>query len=137
MSKENHIYVGNNKVTVSKEVYKTYWQSKERERYLLKKAIKYNIYIDSLFDDYERNSVEYYAIEMINKEAEENAQLEKLFAKLHLTLQKLTDEEFKLINAIYFQGITQRQYAKKTNQKQTTISWKHRKILAKIKKMFE
>lgn len=50
-NKKYAIYVNNQKVEVSKEVYQVYWKSVEHERYLIRQIKNTCIYLDHLLDD--------------------------------------------------------------------------------------
>jgi len=53
---------------------------------------------------------------------------------LHL-LKSLTPEEIELIQDIYYQNMSMRATAKKMNKAEGTVRYRHKKLLAKLKKM--
>jgi len=55
--------------------------------------------------------------------------------KLLLLLNSLAQEEIELIQDIYYQNISMRAIAKKLNKAEGTIRYRHKKLLAKLKKM--
>ena len=61
--------------------------------------------------------------------------------KLHQALQRLAPEERKLINALFFSndgdGISERKYAEITGIPRTTIEYRKRIILAKLKQLLQ
>ena len=130
------IYVQNQAVEVSQEVYKEYWKSIEQERYLTKKNRKTWIYLDHLFDEYENNTLEIQLIEDLDPTRNEVYKMER-YQELYKAINTLTDEEKDLLIAIYYHDLSDNEYARRTNQKQTTVSWKHRKMLEKLKKAIE
>ena len=127
------IYVKNEPVEVSEEVYRTYWHSIEKERYLSKKIRETWIYLDHLFDEYENNSLEYSLLEDMNPTASGALKIEMIEIMLQ-EVEKLPISEQELIKALYFEDVSQREYARRTNQHQSTISKQHAIILKKLKK---
>lgn len=127
------IYVKNEPVEVSEIVYRTYWQSIEKERYLSKKIRETWIYLDHLFDEYENNSLEYSLLEDMNPTASGALKIEMIEIMLQ-EVKKLPISEQELIKALYFEDVSQREYARRTNQHQSTISKQHAIILKKLKK---
>lgn len=135
-NKKYAIYVNNQKVEVSKEIYQAYWKSVEHERYLIRQIKNTCIYLDHLLDDYERNSVELGTIKDLDpthNNAIKNIMIEELTTKL----SSLSEEERNLIHAVYYDGMSDHEYARKTSQKQTTISKRHRALLRKLRKLLK
>lgn len=62
-------------------------------------------------------------------------ELEK--AALHRIIAQLTESERKLIQAIYFDGLTEREYASLTGLPQKTVNNRKLAILRKLKKQLE
>lgn len=61
---------------------------------------------------------------------------EKLLVdKLHHALDMLTEEENKIIQALFFEELTERQYATEQGVSQTTIHKKKQRILKKLKNL--
>jgi len=54
--------------------------------------------------------------------------------ELHRCLSMLNEDERALIGALYFDGLTEREYAKKIGLTQKTVNKRRAKVLAKIKK---
>lgn len=134
MNNKYVIYVNNQAISVSKEIYKEYWKSIEHERYLTKLMRRTWIYLDHFFDEYEANTLEFKLIQ--DKDPTRNEVLKMdLHQQLHNAISQLSDDEKDLIIAIYYHDLSAREYARRTNQKQTTVSWKHRKLLDKLKNL--
>ncbi len=57
--------------------------------------------------------------------------------KLRRALDALSDEEYRLISAIYTSGKSEREYAEETGIPQKTLNDQKRRILAKIKKFLD
>ena len=126
-----YLYVNKEKISVSDEVYKEYWKSVERERYLNKKTQRNCIYLDSLLYEYQKDSLEYAAIQL--RKDDENYYKKELLTKLSIILSSLSSDEKALINALYFEGISQRKYAKRIGISQKNVHKKHRKIVTLLR----
>ena len=136
MSKNNKqyfLYVENHKIEVTEEMHKEYWRSVAHERYLLKKIRTTCIELDSLLDDYERNSVEFSLVE--KNPTSENAHKMIMVEKLYEAIGTLSKSEKELINAIYFEGLSQTEYAKVIKKSKQSISKKHIRIIKKLKEL--
>ena len=123
-----YLYVNRKRIPVSEEVYREYWRSVEREKYLNKKTQQNCIYIDSLFYEYQKDSLEYAANQL--REENENNCNQELLAKLSIIINSLPNDDKSLINALYFEGISQRKYAKRIGISQKNVHKKHRKIVS-------
>ena len=96
-------------------------------------AKKLNIYIDSIQDEFYSNSIEHLLVPfdptrdyvMMNIEIE----------RLNNIILHLSTKERYLLNAIYFEGLSDRAYATKIGAKQTTISKNHRNLLIKLRNL--
>lgn len=60
-----------------------------------------------------------------------------LLDKLRAVLPLLTDKEQRLIRALYFEGMTERQYAEQEGVYRNAIHKRKVRILAKLKKLLE
>ena len=127
------IYIKNQAINVSEEVYREYWKSIEHERYLTKQIRNTWVYLDHLFDEYESNTLEIKLLEDLDPTRNEVLKMER-YEALYKAINTLTDDEKDLLIAIYYHDLSDREYAKTKNMSQTTISWKHRKMLEKLKK---
>lgn len=71
-------------------------------------------------------------------ESVEDAVLRKLAEdELHRALEKLTDEEYALVYALFFEGKTERAYAKELGVAQVTVHKKKQRILKKLKEILK
>ncbi|NLZ76131.1 MAG: sigma-70 family RNA polymerase sigma factor [Erysipelotrichia bacterium] len=136
MKKNYVIYVNNVAIKVSHEVYKTYWKSVERERYLDKLAQKYELELDHVYDGYEANTIEYKLIDDKDPTRSEAMKLEMIDLLLK-RVKTLPVDEQRLIQAIYFDELTQTEYARITNTSQQIISYRNKRILKKLRKLLE
>lgn len=136
MNKNYVIYVNNVAVKVSYEIYKAYWKSVERERYLDRLAKKHEVHLDHVFDEYESNTIEYKLIEDKNPTRNEALKLEMIDSLLQ-SLKRIPAEDQHLIQALYFEELTQTEYAHKIGTSQQVISYRHLGILEKLKKIIQ
>lgn len=120
-----YLYIGGKKVFVDEEVYKIYRRSKRREKYLEKTDKAYSVVsLDDLPHDVS-NGVS----------AEDDFLRTKEKKALHVALDKLTDEEFDLIDRIYFGGETLADIARERNVDYKKLWRAREKILKKLREM--
>ncbi len=55
--------------------------------------------------------------------------------KLHLCIEILSKSERELIQAIYFDGMSDTEYSKRINKTQQTVSYRRKKVLSKLKRL--
>lgn len=134
--REYQIRVQDQLVTVSEEVYYTYYRMKRRELYLEEKDKAHGVFHYSALDTRETNGED--AIPDLISPPMEDAVMDKLAAeKLHQCLAQLTIEEKELIHALFFQMLSERQYAEMTGVPQKTINDRRHRILVKLKKLLK
>ncbi len=134
--KKFYIRVPGEKVEVTEEIYLTYYRSRRRDR-AQRERDKYNglVFYNSLdtddtlgeevISDSDVPSVEDLAVNNILQE------------KLNHCLAMLSETERELINALYFEGLTERQFAKQTGKHYMTIHNRKVRVLLKLKKMID
>lgn len=119
MDKKYYIFVGDEKIEVDQEVYKSYWQITNRERYL-ERLDRQNKLL--FFSDL---STEYSFEDTI---ADENYDLEKivetkmLIDRVREAIDSLNDEEREVIERLYYQDESLRSIA-------TSKKYQHRLCL--------
>ncbi len=119
---------------VSQEFYKEYYRDKRRERYLDELAVEHTVSYHA-FD-----SEECCGEDMLIDHNEDVAELvtkKLMIEKLNAVLPFLTDDERNLIQAIYFDGMTEREYAEHTSVYRNAVHKKKVRILEKLKKLLE
>jgi DNA-directed RNA polymerase specialized sigma subunit, sigma24 homolog len=116
-------------ITVTEEIYTTYrrteWNIQDDDKRFSENQTTFS----DLIGDYETFR------EFINPFADPAVIVEKLdeIERLHFALSKLEQFEFKLINAIYFNGNTEREYAMISGIPQKTINDRKHRILENLK----
>lgn len=135
MAKEGfyRIWIQNQLIEVTEEVYLTYYRMERRARFLEEQ-------------DYRHGCVSYHALdkegmsgEELLRDAESTSVEEEVFKKiiveeLYQALALLTDEEWELIKAIYYLEMSEREYAGILGISQNTVHKRKHGILKKLKK---
>lgn len=119
---------------VSQEFYKEYYRDRRRERYLDELEAMNVISFHSL--DTEDFCGEEILIDHSEDVAEQVAH-KMMVEKLTAVLPLLTDDERELIQAIYFDEMTEREYAEKTGVYRNAVHKRKVRILEKLKKLLE
>lgn len=126
-----YIYVRGKKIYVPDEVYKVYKKQLNHEAYLNRLDRKNRVYS---FEDYKID---------LNSIADENVDIEKIIETkmriedLYKALEKLNEEEKKVIDSLYFKEMTIRDLAKEQQVSSKKIFSFRNKILKKLKEMLE
>ena len=140
------LWVNGQLIEVSEEVYQVYMQGDRKMRYfetdlktertiLAEDGTVQRIIpsredsLDRLMDDNARQFSD-------ASESVEDAVLRKLAEdELHRALEKLTDEEYALVYVLFFEGKTERSYAKELGVSQVAVHKKKQRILKKLKEI--
>lgn len=134
--KKYYIHVPGALVEVSEDVYFAYYQEKRRGRTLREKderngAVSYDgldtpeLTGQEMIPDHDAVSVEDAAIANILRD------------RLHRCLALLDEPDRQLIQALYFEGLSERKYAKRVGIPQRTINDRRRRVLRKLKELLE
>lgn len=134
--KKYYIHVPGALVEVSEGVYFAYYQEMRRGRTLREKderngAVSYDgldtpeLTGQEMIPDRDAVSVEDAAIASI------------LCDKLHRCLALLDETDRQLIQALYFEGLSERKYAKRVGIPQRTINDRRQRVLRKLKELLE
>jgi RNA polymerase sigma factor (sigma-70 family) len=134
--KEYRIKVQGQLVSVSEEVYVTYYRMKRRETYLEERDTANGVFYYSSLDTAETNGED--GIPDLLSPHVEDIIADKLVAeKLHRCLAQLTKEEQELIFILFFQNKSEHQVSRETGIAQKTIHNRKVRILARLKKLLE
>jgi len=148
MSKQQFfISIDGQRIAVTKEVYLTYYRSKRRERYYehdikIERAIyddagNISGYMPPKEDSLERlieSGTEFPA----GQKSVETIVIDKIMVEnLHKALVGLSTSEHELIDALFFQGLTEREYASVSGIPQQTINDRKARVLVKLKKILK
>ena len=120
---------------VAREQYTDFYRDKERWRYLQKLDTKNSLLSLDGFKDDEGNALDFIAYESADvKKAVIHA---VMLDRLKTALPLLSDSEQALIQAIFFDGLTEREVGFRLGMTQSVINKRKAKILAKLRKIIE
>lgn len=119
-------------IEVTEDVYYAYFRMERQERWQEEKKQKNDVVSYDALDNGETVGVE--AIpDLTSPSMEETAIANELRERVRHAVAALPKAERELIRAIYFDGLTERDYAEITGMSQTGVSYRRRKILSKLK----
>ena len=119
-------------IEVSEDVYYAYFQMERQERTQEEKYQRNHVVSYDALDNGETVGVEGVA-DLETPSMEELIMAKELRDRLHHAIEALPRAERELIRAIYFEDMTEKEYAKLTGMSQTGISYRRRNILSKLK----
>ena len=134
MEKEYYLYVRGQKVEVSEDIYKVYWQEREHEKYLEQVDRKNHLLFFSSLDH------DGHFIDNIIDESVDVAKIvetQMMIEALRNAISKLNDEERDIIERLYFNDETLRSVAKLKSITHPALMKRRNKILEKLKKFIE
>ena len=120
---------------VTEEDYVSYYKDKRRQRYIEERAKKFGTFSYDAFttDEFNGEDILVDSVTDISKEVEHHLMLEKLLN----VFQGLTSDEQALVKAIYFDGLSEREYAAQLGVYPNAVHKRKVRILEKLKKMME
>ncbi len=119
-------------VEVSPEVYYAYYRMARQEEWQEEKKKDHNVMSYDALDTDDFIGLE--AIPDTDSPGVEEIVTEKdLKERLHRAIETLSQPEKELIQAIYFEGITEREYAERYGISQMGANKRHRKMLSKLR----
>ena len=126
---------------VSDEVYLAYTQLDRRERYLMEEVeTDKKLSLDRLLKSgvpLEKLGMEKSpSAEDIVLQNEAWQQQEQLLSQLSEALSSLTEEEWQMIQALYWEGVSAREYARRLGVYHRTVLYWRDKILEKLRQKF-
>ena len=121
-------------IKVEENVYVAYYKMGRRERYLVERDQKNGVLS---YDALDQEGI--VGQGMMNapdaNNLEDLAMAKELKSKLHLCIEMLSKSERELIQAIYFDGMSDSEYSKRINKTQQTVSYRRKKVLSKLKRL--
>ncbi|MDE6233054.1 MAG: sigma-70 family RNA polymerase sigma factor [Lachnospiraceae bacterium] len=129
---EYKIWIKGNPIPVSEEIYRTYWKGARKERYFAESDTHNKVFSYDALDTSEMNGCDIFGDsnalpvedQVIRSIDEEN---------LLCALKKLETHERKLIQRIYIYNESLRTIARQMELPVTTLQYRHKKILLKLK----
>ena len=139
--RSNIITVDGIDVEVSDEVYLAYTQLDRRERYLMEEVeTDKKLSLDRLLKSgvpLEKLGMEKSpSAEDIVLQNEAWQQQEQLLSQLSEALSSLTEEEWQMIQALYWEGVSAREYARRLGVYHRTVLYWRDKVLEKLRQKF-
>lgn len=119
-------------IEVSEDVYYAYFRMERQERWQEEKKQEHGVVSYDALDNGETVGAEAVP-DLISPGLEDIAIETEMHNRLHHALEALPRAERELIQAIYFDGLTEKDYAQISGMSQTGVSYRRRKILSKLK----
>lgn len=126
------IDINGQSIKVPQEVYHAYYHMERQERWQEEKKQEHGVFSYDALDNGETVGEETFP-DLASPSLEEQAIAKDIHLKLHRAMAALTSAERELIYAIYFEGLTEREYAQKKGSSQMGINKRRRKILSKMR----
>jgi len=120
---------------VVREQYADFYKDKERWRYLKKLDTNHSLLSLEGFTDSEGNVLDFVVDEAVD--IEETVIHAVMVDRLRAALSLLSDSEQALIQAIFFDGLSERAYSEKQGLSPSAIHGRKMKILSKLKRIIE
>ena len=134
--KKYYIYVSSTPVEVTEEVYLAYYQEDRRRRTVDEKEQRNGTVSYDNLDTVELSGAERFADRTAI--SVEEAAIDLIIAdKLHRCIGQLPREDRALIQALFFDGLSEREYATDIGLSQKGINKRKRRILCKLLKMMK
>lgn len=134
--KDYYIRVQNELVSVTKEVYSANNSAKRQLRTQRERDKRHGLLSIQAFDTDTLNGEEIIS-DTLAESVEDQVIAAIMSAKLHTCLALLQPEERQLIQAIFFEGKSERKLSQEISVPQKTINDRKKKILKKLKKLME
>ena len=135
--KENYyIPVEGKLIEVEEPVYTEYYRMSRRERYLEERDQENGVMSYDALDNNGLVGQEMFQDDLVGT-LEDMALAQELLDQLHRCIDMLPKAERNLIQAIYFEGMSDREYANKVGKSQPAVSSRHKKTLSKLKMLLD
>jgi DNA-directed RNA polymerase specialized sigma24 family protein len=136
MNKKYFMRVGDQLIEVNKEVYLLHHQTKRRAQYLEERDLANGVVYYSDMDTEEITGED--AIpDKISPDVDEAVVQKIMLEKLKSSLILLNQAEMELIKALFYDGVSEREWSAVTGIPQKTINDRKQRILNKLKKLLE
>ena len=132
MTKEYYLYVGGQKIKVSEQIYKVYWQEREHKKRAGGQEKPLALF-SSL--DHDGHFVDNIVDESVD--VEKIVETQMMIEAVRNAISKLNDEERDIIERLYFNDETVRSVAKLKSITHPALIKRRNKILEKLKKFIE
>ena len=123
-------------IEVTPDVYYAYFRMERQERGQEEKKQRNAVLSYDALDTEETTGAESMP-DLISPSPEQQLITQEIRDALHRAVDALPKAERELIKAIYFEGMTEDDYAKVSGMSQTGVSYRRRKILSKLKLLLD
>lgn len=120
---------------VSEDAYKAFYKDKRRQKYLAERSRDNGDFSYDMLTTDEFNGEDILMDTVANTQGEAERNL--LLDKLKKSLVTLPASERQLIDALFTQGLSEREWSAQTGIPQKTINNRKRSLLLKLRKIFE
>lgn len=131
------ILVKGQRIEVNEEVYRAYYQFREREVYLSKLAMKHEILVSFNVDADEGFNVENELFETNQELPDETAIRNIMVSKIKQSISRLSAEQKKIIELHYFKGLSIRDVASRMGTQPSSLQYRLKKTLDDLRKFVE
>lgn len=147
-NKKWYIVIGDERVEVSEEVYHAYWHYTEKERYFMVKLKQEKFvssqeeetatFFPSREDSFERLQERGISFpDTTTPTPDRGIDRSELYAILYRAISTLSNEEVQLIQELFYLEKTEREVAELLHTAASTINYRKKRVLAKLKKLLE
>lgn len=128
------LLINKKRIPVTEEIYKAYYQLKERESYLDKLSERNNL----SFEECEEKGIQIdYLLSQTQESAEDKLIKAEMLSRLTVAMEMLTEQERLLIYTLFFKGKSERELCAMLGIAKTTLHDRKTKILGKLKKILQ
>ncbi|OLN31723.1 RNA polymerase sigma factor [Desulfosporosinus metallidurans] len=128
------LLINKKRISVTEEVYKAYYQHKEREYYLDKLSERN----DLSYEECAEKGIQIdYLLSQTQESAEDKLIKAEMLSRLTAAMEMLTEQERLLIYTLFFKGKSERELCAMLGIAKTTLHDRKTKILGKLKKILQ
>ena len=135
-AEKHYIVVNGEKTEVSQQVYYAYYQEERKEKYIVEKDNAHNV-VPLNISGMEELEASQVCFTPAVPSIEDQVALQEVQTCLHQCIASLPRAERELIQALYFEGMTEKACAKKVGISQPSVNYQRKKILAKLRIMLD
>lgn len=119
---------------VTEEIYRTYYQFKDHQKHLERMERKHGQFSYDALDTSERSG-EAMLSDFLAPSVEEIVITHVMYEKLHCSLDKLSQAEKQLVQALYYEGLSEREYAARIGISQKGVNKRKHAIQKNVRKI--
>ncbi|WP_045576754.1 sigma-70 family RNA polymerase sigma factor [Desulfosporosinus sp. I2] len=128
------LLINKKRISVTEEVYKAYYQHKEREYYLDKLSERN----DLSYEECAKKGIQIdYLLSQTQESAEDKLIKAEMLSRLTVAMEMLTGQERLLIYSLFFKGKSENQFAQSIGLTKQAVNKQKYRILQKLKKFLE